>query len=118
MKAFPLFIEKSRFTDDTVITVAVADALLYAGKDAGEDKICAAVVSSMQHWGGKYPKAGYGGKFREWLKEKEPKPYGSFGNGSTGFEFILIHPRHIRADLLCRPEEFADDIVLGIGVDA
>ena len=83
IKAFPLFIEKSRFTDDTVITVAVADALLYAGKDAGEDKICAAVVSSMQHWGRKYPKAGYGGKFREWLKEKEPKPYDSFGNGSA-----------------------------------
>lgn len=68
IKAFPLFIEKSRFTDDTVMTIAVADALLYAGKDATEDKICAAVTSSMQHWGRKYPKAGYGGKFREWLK--------------------------------------------------
>ena len=83
IKAFPLFIEKSRFTDDTVMTVAVADALLYADKDAEEEKICAAVVSSMQHWGGKYPKAGYGGKFREWLKKKVPKPYGSFGNGSA-----------------------------------
>mgnify|MGYP000851402737 CR=1 FL=1 len=83
IKAFPLFIETSRFTDDTVMTVAVADALLYAGKDAEEEKICAAVVSSMQHWGGKYPNAGYGGKFREWLKEKMPKPYGSFGNGSA-----------------------------------
>ena len=39
IKAFPLFIEKSRFTDDTVMTIAVADALLYAGKDATEDKI-------------------------------------------------------------------------------
>ena len=37
----------------------------------------------MQHWGRKYPKAGYGGKFREWLKENEPTPYGSFGNGSA-----------------------------------
>lgn len=83
IKAFPLFIEKSRFTDDTVMTIAVADALLYAGKDAEKDKICAAVAFSMQHWGRKYPKAGYGGKFREWLKEKEPKPYGSFGNGSA-----------------------------------
>lgn len=83
IKAFPLFIEKSRFTDDTVMTIAVADALLYAGKDATEDKICAAVTSSMQHWGRKYPKAGYGGKFREWLKENEPTPYGSFGNGSA-----------------------------------
>ena len=53
IKAFPLFIEKSRFTDDTVMTIAVADALLYAGKDATEDKICAAVTSSMQHWGRK-----------------------------------------------------------------
>lgn len=83
IKAFPLFIEKSRFTDDTVMTIAVADALLYAGKDATEDKICAAVTSSMHHWGRKYPKAGYGGKFREWLKENEPTPYGSFGNGSA-----------------------------------
>lgn len=83
IKAFPLFIETSRFTDDTVMTVAVADALLYAGIDAEEKKICTAVVSSMQHWGEKYPNAGYGGKFREWLKEKEPKPYGSFGNGSA-----------------------------------
>mgnify|MGYP000848037263 FL=1 len=83
IKAFPLFIETSRFTDDTVMTVAVADALLYAGIDAEEKKICTAVVSSMQHWGEKYPNAGYGGKFREWLKEKVPKPYGSFGNGSA-----------------------------------
>ncbi|WP_081798736.1 ADP-ribosylglycohydrolase family protein [Selenomonas sp. AE3005] len=83
IKEFPLFVAKNRFTDDTVMTIAVADALLYAGKDAMEDKICAAVVSSMQHWGEKYPKAGYGGRFREWLKEKEPKPYGSFGNGSA-----------------------------------
>ena len=83
IKAFPLFIEKSRFTDDTVMTVAVADALLYAGKDADKDKICAAVVSSMQHWGRKYPKAGYGGKFREWLNWDNPQPYGSFGNGSA-----------------------------------
>ena len=49
IKAFPLFIETSRFTDDTVMTVAVADALLYAGKDAEEEKICTSVVSSMQH---------------------------------------------------------------------
>ena len=55
IKTFPLFIEKSRFTDDTVMTVTVADALLYVGKDAEEDKVCAAVASSMQHWGGKYP---------------------------------------------------------------
>lgn len=83
IKSFPLFVKKSRFTDDTVMTVAVADALLYAGKEGGEDKVTSAVVSSMQHWGRKYPKVGYGGNFREWLKEKNPMPYSSFGNGSA-----------------------------------
>lgn len=42
-----------------------------------------AVVSSMQDWGKRYPNAGYGGRFRHWLNEKNPKPYGSFGNGSA-----------------------------------
>ena len=37
----------------------------------------------MQKWGHKYPYAGYGGMFRRWLKEKNPKPYGSYGNGSA-----------------------------------
>ena len=37
----------------------------------------------MQDWGGRYPHAGYGGRFRHWLKEKNPKPYGSYGNGSA-----------------------------------
>jgi hypothetical protein len=83
IKSFPLFVKKSRFTDDTVMTVAVADALLYAGKEGGEDKVTSAVVSSMQRWGRKYPKVGYGGNFREWLKEKNPMPYSSFGNGSA-----------------------------------
>ena len=80
-KEFPLFSEKSRFTDDTVMTVAVAEALLCVPRDY--DSIGAAVIYSMQNWGRKYPRAGYGGKFREWLKAKEPKPYGSFGNGSA-----------------------------------
>ena len=80
-KAFPLFSGKSRFTDDTVMTIAVADALLRVLRDY--DSIGAVVISSLQHWGRKYPHAGYGGMFREWLKAKEPKPYGSFGNGSA-----------------------------------
>ena len=39
--------------------------------------------TSMIDWGRKYPHAGYGGSFRRWLKEKDPKPYGSYGNGSA-----------------------------------
>lgn len=82
-KDFPLFCGLSRFTDDTVMSIAVADALLYVGEDISEEKIRSAVVSSMQHWGHKYPHAGYGGRFRQWLKEEKPMPYGSFGNGSA-----------------------------------
>lgn len=82
-KDFFLFSHKSKFTDDTVMTVAVADALMYAGSDADKEKVCSAVISSMRHWGKKYPRAGYGGKFREWLKDDNPIAYGSFGNGSA-----------------------------------
>ena len=48
-----------------------------------DDEIRAALVASMQKWGKRYPNAGYGGMFYRWLREKEPKPYGSFGNGSA-----------------------------------
>ncbi len=81
-KEFPLFSRGSQFTDDSVMTVAVAEALLES-RDKSDDEIRAALVASMQKWGKKYPNAGYGGMFYRWLREKEPKPYGSFGNGSA-----------------------------------
>ncbi len=81
-KDFPLFSKGSHFTDDSVMTVAVAEALLDSmGKS--DDEIRAALVASMQKWGKKYPNAGYGCMFFEWLREKDPKPYGSYGNGSA-----------------------------------
>ena len=81
-KEFPLFGRGSHFTDDSVMTVAVAEALMDSlGK--GDDEIRAALVASMQKWGKRYPNAGYGCMFYNWLREKEPKPYGSFGNGSA-----------------------------------
>ena len=79
----PLFITRSVFTDDSVMTIAVAEALMDVGPDAGENEIKSAVVKSMQKWGRKYPDAGYGGRFIGWLTEKDPKPYGSWGNGSA-----------------------------------
>ena len=82
-KDFELFSKGCGFTDDTVMTVAVAEALLAVGSAASVEEIEDAVVSSMQDWGKRYPDAGYGGRFRHWLKEKNPKPYGSFGNGSA-----------------------------------
>ena len=81
-KDFPLFGPDSKFTDDTVMTVAVAEALMNA-KGQSDGQIKAELIRSMRHWGGKYPGAGYGGSFRVWLRSDDPKPYKSYGNGSA-----------------------------------
>ena len=70
---FYLFNPFSKFTDDTVMTVANADWLL-----TGDN-----LWVIMQDYGNRYPFAGYGGMFRNWLREDAPKPYNSFGNGSA-----------------------------------
>ncbi len=81
-KDFPLFSFDSDWTDDSVMTIAVAEALINTlGQD--DETIKAALVESMQKWGHKYPFAGYGTKFSVWLRAKSPKPYGSYGNGSA-----------------------------------
>ncbi|MCD7820014.1 MAG: ADP-ribosylglycohydrolase family protein [Lachnospiraceae bacterium] len=82
-KDFELFGNGAEFTDDSVMTIAVAEALLDAGKDAPIDRIRELVTASMQKWGQSYPYAGYGGHFGVWLRQKDPAPYGSFGNGSA-----------------------------------
>ena len=82
-KNFDLFSEGCGFTDDSVMTIAVGEALLAVGQEAAVKEIEEAVASNMQDWGGRYPHAGYGRRFRHWLKEKNPKPYGSYGNGSA-----------------------------------
>ena len=82
-KKFDLFSEGCGFTDDSVMTIAVGEALLAVGPEAAVKEIEDAVASNMQDWGKRYPHAGYGGSFRHWLKEKNPKPYGSYGNGSA-----------------------------------
>ena len=63
------------FTDDTICTVAVADALL-KGKDFGE---------SIHEWCNRYPHpmGGYGGRFAQWVRSDNPLPYNSFGNGAA-----------------------------------
>lgn len=70
---FPLFTEASRFTDDTVMTVANADWLLT------DDSL----LGIMQDYGNRYPTAGYGGRFCSWLSMDDPQPYNSWGNGSA-----------------------------------
>ena len=81
-KEFSLFVKESQFTDDTVMTVAVAEALLGTHK-ASVERIRGALVRSMKRWGKRYPHAGYGGMFRRWLRSWNPEPYNSFGNGSA-----------------------------------
>lgn len=70
---FELMVPWSKFTDDTVMTVAVAEWL-----KAGGD-----LSATMQKWGRRYPGAGYGGMFSVWLDSDDPKPYNSYGNGSA-----------------------------------
>ena len=81
-KDFPLFGEGSQYTDDTVMTVAVAEALMDT-LGQPEDAVRAALVRSMRAWGQRYPFAGYGGRFRWWLVSEDPRPYNSYGNGSA-----------------------------------
>ena len=84
VKDFPLFSSGSHFTDDSVMTIAVADALLSLEQDANDDTVHHAVSKAMRTWGRKYPNAGYGGRFHDWLfTHWQPKPYNSWGNGSA-----------------------------------
>lgn len=82
-KDFEMFNDRVCFTDDSVMTIAVADALMRISNDADDDDVKTAVIQSMQKWGKKYPRAGYGQRFFFWLGKKNPQPYGSWGNGSA-----------------------------------
>ncbi len=77
---FPLFSDKCRFTDDTVMTAAVFMGILNGNND--ERKTKKTVESYMSLYGSYYPDAGYGGSFRKWLGNRYKEPYNSFGNGS------------------------------------
>ena len=80
---FPFISDDSMFTDDSVMTLAVADVLLKAGRDPDEKAVKQALIKSFKKWGAKYPYAGYGGQFRQWLFSDMTEPYGSYGNGSA-----------------------------------
>ena len=82
-KDYPLFSPNSAYTDDSVMTLAVADAFLSLSPEAADKDIRRRLIQSMQTYGRKYPYAGYGGMFRRWLKDPSPQPYGSYGNGSA-----------------------------------
>lgn len=85
-KEFPLFSPFCRFTDDTVLTVAVAESIL-SGRS---------YLETIRDHGRRHPGAGYGGSFRQWLATSASAPYGSWGNGSAmrvspvGFAFDTV----------------------------
>lgn len=74
---FNTFPENSHFTDDTVMTLAVATWLMSEKRDSET------LIKSMQLFGAIYPYAGYGRSFFNWLHEDNPQPYNSWGNGSA-----------------------------------
>jgi len=80
-KDFEMLNHKCHFTDDTVMSLAVCDALLHSGEDA--DKLTVQAVESMQSVGRCYPHCGYGGNFRHWIFDEHPEPYNSWGNGAA-----------------------------------
>ncbi|MDT8442259.1 MAG: ADP-ribosylglycohydrolase family protein [Desulfuromonadales bacterium] len=72
-KDFPLFSRYSTFTDDTVLSLAIADSLLHA----------IPYTTTLRDYFQRYPNAGYGGSFRRWARSPLPQAYGSYGNGSA-----------------------------------
>ena len=105
-KDFEWFREGSRFTDDTVMTVAVAESLLgllagngeyspkwrslgdwsdvdTSGNSLTDTAVFASMTKGLRKWGRRYPEAGYGRRFHEWFMSPHSKPYHSFGNGSA-----------------------------------
>lgn len=82
-KDFELVTKECDFTDDTVMTIAVAEALMDAGRDAADELITDNLIRSMHKWGRSYPYAGYGSSFINWLFCDNPVPYNSYGNGSA-----------------------------------
>ena len=82
-KDFEFFDRECFFTDDTVMSVAVGEALLDMRPTDKEDEIEAKLVTSMKKWGREYPYAGYGGSFCSWLRSDNTSPYNSYGNGSA-----------------------------------
>ena len=107
-KKFPLVSENSQFTDDTVLTLAVAEGIMNAipkkGNKISDEKFESSIAASMRKLGNKYPHAGYGIRFSHWLIHNKAMPYNSFGNGSA----MRVSPVAWAFDDLESVEHFAE----------
>ena len=100
-KEFELFDVNCDFTDDTVITLAIAEGLVNGGTPGD-------YTHAMQRLGRAYPGRGYGGRFLEWLHSEHPLPYNSFGNGSA----MRVAPAAWAYDTLAETELAAKETAL------
>lgn len=80
-KDFDLLTYRCHPTDDSVMSLAVAKAILQCNRDYAQ--LSQETTACMQYYGQKYPNAGYGGRFSRWLWMDDPQPYNSFGNGAA-----------------------------------
>lgn len=80
-KDFDFLTYKCEPTDDSIMTLAIAKAILKS--EGNVNKLSDLAVRYMQQLGRFYPDVGYGGTFRKWIRSNDPKPYGSFGNGAA-----------------------------------
>ena len=80
-KDFELFTDNDSYTDDSVMTIAVAKAL-YESKKNGYEDLEDQLICWLHEIGKKYPHCGYGGKFYHWIMDDQKDPYNSFGNGA------------------------------------
>ncbi len=95
-KDFPFFGPGTDYTDDSVLTLAVADALLHGHPPQ----------NALYLWATRHPKRGYGGSFSKWLTTWELAPYGSWGNGAA----MRVSPAALLANSLVEALELADRV--------
>ena len=85
-KEFPLFSEGSQFTDDSIMTLAVAEGIMDAleqDENCSDEVMKTHIIAAMKKYGNLYPNAGYGARFSWWLLMENTAPYNSLGNGSA-----------------------------------
>jgi ADP-ribosylglycohydrolase len=105
----PLFDPKANFTDDTVLTIAVADSILTGGD----------LTDLLKAYARAYPAAGYGGSFRDWANSESRDSYGSWGNGSAmrvapvGWAYSALDEVLIRARWTAEPTHDHPDAIHG-----
>lgn len=105
-KEFPLFHPDCFPTDDSVMSLAVADALLTYLDSGKKENLASLAIEKMQSWGHRYPNAGYGGRFYGWLLDENPQPYHSLGNGSA----MRVSPCAYAADSLEEALFYAEEV--------